>query len=327
MNSLLDSSQLVFIVSQPRSGSTLLQAILSNHPKVDTTSEHWILLRFASLLKPGLLRADFDMHTCADAFEDFLGKYDAVKEFENDTKRLLLKYYEKVQKNTGNLVIDKTPRYYEILPELLKLFPKAKIILLVRNPLASWASMMKTWQRYDLYNLCKHHRRDILQAPLLIQEFYQNHTDDKRVKKITFEELLASSEKIVKELCDWLEIKYSAEMLNYGNNVKFRGKYGDPIGVNKYTSLQSHKLDQLKCDKHPAVSYKELLNGYAHFLGKSFLNEYGNYKVREAKKSLKFTYFKFYCDHFNLFERYNFTSLLRVLLRYSSLKIFTKLFN
>ena len=56
---------LIFIVSQPRSGSTLLQNLLSNNTQVNTASEPWILLRLAPFFKPSLINATFDYKLAA----------------------------------------------------------------------------------------------------------------------------------------------------------------------------------------------------------------------------------------------------------------------
>jgi hypothetical protein len=317
---MLDESKLVFIVSQPRAGSTLLQAVLSNHSEVDTISEHWMLLQFASFLKPSLLDGKFDRVTCQDAFEDFLRKKGLENNFKLDIKSLLLKYYSEIQTNESNLVLDKTPRYYELLPEIFGLFPKAKIILLIRDPLSSFASMMKTWGRFDYHSLCLHHRRDIMYAPFMIHDFHKRHSEDNRVKKITYESLLSSPEKVIENLCFWLNIDYNPTMLKYGNNDKFRGKYGDQIGVCKYNSLQPSPKNQSE-EEEKSRLFTKLLKGYAHCLGASFLKEYGNYDSPKAKPSFAFAFFKFYCQHFSIFEKYNFSTLLSIFIKYSIFKV------
>lgn len=322
---MLQEDKLVFIVSQPRAGSTLLQAVLSNHSKVDTTSEHWMLLQFAAFIKPSLLNADFDMITCNDAFRDFLNKRDLKIEFKKDLKSFLLGYYESVQQNSNNLIIDKTPRYYEILPEILELFPNAKIILLVRNPLATLASMIKTWQRHDMYSLSLHHRRDIFHAPFLIHEFYTKHASDKRVKKITYEDLLDTPKNVISELCVWLGIQYTPEMLNYADNPKFRGKYGDPVGVNKKTKLSTDSMGNPLNSQRDYITNDKFLNGYAHYLGAAFLEAYGNYSASKAKPSLKFKLFKLYCEYFTLFEKYNVKRMFAIITKYSVLRLFVNL--
>src|SRR5207244_4522699 len=43
------------------------------------------------------------------------------------------------------LLVDKTPRYYQILPELSRLFPTAHQIWLKRSPLDVIASCKNTW--------------------------------------------------------------------------------------------------------------------------------------------------------------------------------------
>ena len=61
--------------------------------------------------------------------------------YKGEVKKLALQLYSK-EGLPGKYVLDKTPRYYHILPELLELFPKAKFVLLQRNPLSVFASIL-----------------------------------------------------------------------------------------------------------------------------------------------------------------------------------------
>jgi len=60
--------------------------------------------------------------------------------------------------------LDKTPRYYYILPEIHEAFPEAHIIVLFRNPLAVLASILTTWVEDDWLSLHRY-RDDLLEAP------------------------------------------------------------------------------------------------------------------------------------------------------------------
>jgi len=51
--------------------------------------------------------------------------------------------------------LDKTPRYYFIIPELKNVFPEAKFIILLRNPLAVLSSILNTWFQNNLQALQK----------------------------------------------------------------------------------------------------------------------------------------------------------------------------
>ena len=50
-NKLFNEKNLIFIISPPRSGSTLLQRILNNSSEIETTSEPWFLLHYLGIKK------------------------------------------------------------------------------------------------------------------------------------------------------------------------------------------------------------------------------------------------------------------------------------
>jgi len=61
-------------------------------------------------------------------------------------RQMTLNLYGGVLQNSGKrYFLDKTPRYYYILPELYRTFPEAKYILLLRNPLAILCSIFNTF--------------------------------------------------------------------------------------------------------------------------------------------------------------------------------------
>ena len=78
--------------------------------------------------------------------------------------------YESALRPTGKrLFLDKTPRYYFICDELRRVFPKAKFIFLLRNPLAVLASILETWVKQD-WSILRWYQADLLQAPRLIAD-------------------------------------------------------------------------------------------------------------------------------------------------------------
>ena len=51
---------LIFIISQPRAGSTLLQRILGGHPEIHTAAEPWIMLHPLYALKSKGCSAEYN---------------------------------------------------------------------------------------------------------------------------------------------------------------------------------------------------------------------------------------------------------------------------
>ena len=163
---MTDESKLIFLVSQPRSGSTLLQKLVSNNELVDTVSEPWLLLPLLSIYKPDLINAEYNYPVSIKGFFDYLQKKGNENEFRQEYKKLILSLYK--VKDSPQFFIDKTPRYYEMLPEIMQLFPNAKYLILKRNPFASLQSMLSTWSNGKIdYKLFMTFYRDFLAAPFL----------------------------------------------------------------------------------------------------------------------------------------------------------------
>lgn len=222
----MKEEQLIFIVSQPRSGSTYLQSLLSNNNFVNTSSEHWSLLHFASLVKPSLVKGGYDAAVANDAFSDYLQKNPNLP-IQEKKKEFLLSIYEPLAENY-TYVIDKTPRYYEILDEILQLFPKSRILILLRDPVSVLKSIIRTWH-IDSLKMLKYYERDILLAPTLIESFIKSHSDNKNVCVVQYEELVNNPQDELQTLMQWLNIPFAPEMLEIANNSKVKGKYGDPF--------------------------------------------------------------------------------------------------
>jgi O-antigen biosynthesis protein len=136
---LLPPSKLMLLLSAPRSGSTILAHVLANTGRIYCESEAWILLALEQFGRINL-RSEYGSWHVAKATEDFVGtSRDRLME---DVARLI--YASKLPPGR-EFFLDKTPRYYWIIPFIRRLFPDEKIIVLERNPLDIAASFKTTW--------------------------------------------------------------------------------------------------------------------------------------------------------------------------------------
>ena len=110
----------VFIVGMPRSGTTLVEQIISSHPLVTGAGELSFVSQFGSSLAVGQAPIN------AEALKTFRGEY------LNALKR----------RSEGNAVVtDKMPHNFRFLALINAAFPEAKIIHVKRDPAAvCWAN-------------------------------------------------------------------------------------------------------------------------------------------------------------------------------------------
>lgn len=271
---MIDESKLVFIISQPRSGSTMLQKLVSNNEYVDTVSEPWLLLPLLSVYRPELIQAKYNYRVAMKGFNDYLQKKDATDEFRTELKKLILGLYK--MKSDSHYFIDKTPRYYEILPEIASFFPGAKFLVLKRNLFASLNSMLTTWSKGKVdYVDFERYYRDFLSAPFLIQEFCETHGNAPNVMVVKYEEVLATPETKVKEMYEWLGIPFNADVLQVEKNEKVKGIFGDDVYKKKpLEGIKSNHSDSWR-ENLSNKEFRRLFAGYQEFLTPDFIRRYG----------------------------------------------------
>lgn len=249
---------------------------------MNTCSEPWILLTFANQLKPELIEAEFDNTIAVDAFQDYLYKQTRF-DFKRNLKEFLLQIYRPLKGNY-KFIIDKTPRYWEIIEEVYELFPEAKFIILKRNPIDVAQSMVRTWAIPTIERLLPF-RRDLLIAPKKLNDFILLNGSRDNVYTLRYEDLVNDEKTTVNNLYSWLGIGYNDQIFKLGENKKIKGKYGDPFQNNDGASLKSkQKADAFEIPEE----LNRLIMGYGNYLGKSFLDSYGGYAVEISEYTREF---------------------------------------
>jgi len=216
-NSHLSDHKFIFLASQPRSGSTMLQAILGTHSRIHTSSEPWIAFYPLLAFKKGAIEAIINADWASTGMEAFLGENQISRSFyEEKAGEFIAAFYNQALEKSGkDIFLDKTPRYYEILPELARVFPASKIILLQRDPLWVIKSILKSWVKEESSRLF-YYTRDLFSAIDQILEFKLNSPGNQLSLK--YEDLTAEPERQVQDICGFLGIEYESAMLNYERN-------------------------------------------------------------------------------------------------------------
>lgn len=290
---MISGTNLVFLISQPRSGSTLVQSIISNNPSVETASEPWLLLPFLGYFQSGVHGAVYNYEWMRFGLNDFITKKIGDQRFKQHLCDFLISVYTILATKESSYILDKTPRYYEIAPLIREFFPGAKFIVLKRNPFAVFNSIIRTWKVYSIDQLYNY-KNDLLKAPFAIQKFLDTCSGDPNVLEVQYETLMADPIKGFKNIYDWLGIPFHEGVLDYSKNDKFRGQYGDQVGIKKNARPVSDKGDSWKGLLENKF-WSGLLRGYSAFLGAQFLDTYGDYRSLDSSRTEEFTYFQFVC--------------------------------
>ncbi|NJD05520.1 MAG: sulfotransferase [Methylococcaceae bacterium] len=223
--------RLLFLISQPRAGSTMTQKILGCNPDVHTLSEPWLMLHPLYALKASGHTAEYNAAIAAAALRDFLSACDLDEQaYYGLLGETYGKLYQSALDQAGKrYFLDKTPRYYLIIPELAQTFPAAQFIILLRNPLAVLCSLCSSYVKGNWGGIAEY-QPDILDAPRLLLEGVQSL--GKRAIVIRYEAILANPEQRIRELCDRLGLAYRDEMIVYGAGSSAQWRLGDKKQVN-----------------------------------------------------------------------------------------------
>ncbi|KAF0191113.1 MAG: sulfotransferase [Gammaproteobacteria bacterium] len=255
---------LIFIISQPRSGSTLLQRVLAGHPEIQTSAETWMMLHPVYALKDSGIDTEYNAKFSRQGMLEFLTHYTDGEEVHLDAIREWARiiYGNAIAKGGKTYFLDKTPRYFFIIPELYRLFPKAKFIFLIRNPMAVLASELSTYVNGD-WKVLGIFRPDLIHAPQYLLDGIQLLGDSAVV--IRYEDFVRTPEKSITALCNQLGITYHESMLNYDKTPKPIGSMNDPVGIDQHTRPSAASVDKwrnMSSDpqaRHFAISYLDVL--------------------------------------------------------------------
>jgi len=269
--------QLIFLISQPRSGSTLLQHLLGGHTQILTAPEPWLMLNWIYGTRESGITAEYNSKYASLAVKDFLERIPNGSELYRRAIACAASsiYTAALQAGGKRFFLDKTPRYYFIAEELFEIFPQATYIFLLRNPLSVFASILQTnfsgnWKKM----LAQEDRRhDLITAPKLIADAVENMTEN--VIVIRYEELVIDPVSTLRPICEKLGVKLEPEMLRYGGRVEFKETtFIDPRSIYKHDQVVDSYVDRWR-ELLDSPEKRMLAEAYVRTLDSRALDFYG----------------------------------------------------
>ena len=223
------SDQPIFIVGCERSGTTMLRLMLNEHSNIALPPQ----TKFSrKLYKRRMLFGDLSNGENKDKIIDWM------LERETSTKLIDLKldlgHLRKswddcttIGKITGTVFQqysqtrhksrwgDKRPYYIRYIPQLLKLYPDARIIHVIRNGHDCIASLkrMPWWKKNSIHSMLnwRHSIRMGVKASGAFKDQFL---------EVRYEDIVRHPENQLKIICDFINVKYESGMLDFHLNTE-----------------------------------------------------------------------------------------------------------
>ena len=218
-----EGENLVFLLSMPRAGSTIVSLLLGSHSKIFCPPEPWFLLKVSALTQPGDISSVFDDEWATKGTKDFLQS----DIFVEAARAFAATAYNKHLLASGKTIfVDKTPRYYHILPFIEQLFPKARKIWLKRNLLDLALSYKNAWgmgaeiiagQRFTFASF------DFAVGLFNLEAYFKDPSPHKL--EVQYEALVQSPAETLADVCRFMNIQFEAGMLDYAQNKELISRH------------------------------------------------------------------------------------------------------
>lgn len=226
--------KLIFVISPPRAGSTLLQRMLGAHSQVFTHPEPHLITPLAHLgVYYNVDKAPFDHINAAEAMRSFIDGLPNKEADYLDAARAYADtlYGRMLATSDRSRFLDKTPAYALVLPFLERLYPKAKYVVLTRHPLAVFSSFANSFFNGDYTEA--HTFNPILSRYVpAMAEFVRR--DAVPICQVAYESLVANPEVELARIFSFLELPNEPGAVQYGKAGKMKEGMGDPINVQRH---------------------------------------------------------------------------------------------
>jgi len=224
----------VFLVGFPRSGTTLLDTILRSHPKIKVIEEKPMVLKMVDKIK------NKDLYSLKDI------NVSEIKNLQKEYLTELSKYID--VENKSNLYIDKLPLNLINTGEIVRIFPNAKFIFVLRHPMDCVLScFMQDFNLNDaMSNFLNLEDATILYKKTM--ELWNQYTSILKVNYISikYENLIQNFEASIKIIIKFLNLNWNKSLLNYRETAIKRERISTPSYYQVIQPIYKHANQRWK---------------------------------------------------------------------------------
>ncbi len=223
----------LFITGMWRSGSSLLYALLNKHPRVGLMYEADLTLMREAFWFPrhkgwarrweawnkAMSRHSLEITNLPDARRSFHAVFEFV-------------HKDYARRKGADIWGDKSPDLYDRMVPLSKEFPGARFIVVWRQPGATISSMQAAAAKGARF-----FQKDGMTLRGLLGNMILRRQCDRLIEpgvpvcEIEYEELVADTERVMRRICEFLEIPFDAAV------VSLEGSHCEPLHAGEHHSL------------------------------------------------------------------------------------------
>ncbi len=222
----LQELPMFFILGRPRSGTTLLRTLFDAHPNVAIPLEcafiinmeskygnvkNWDEEKLLSFFTDVQLHIKFDTWKLnLDDLKADLLLYKGEYTFQDICKVVYLNYNSIFNKEKIAWIGDKNPVYATYTPKLLKLFPDAKFIHLMRDPRDNIISLKNVDFEGPFVALLAYRWVHSAKRIFRLKQKYPE-----RFYTIRYEDLVKDPHRYYREMCDFLNVPFNSLVFDF----------------------------------------------------------------------------------------------------------------
>jgi len=201
----LKAKQPIFIIGMPRSGTTLVEQIISSHKKIYGADE---------------------MNILSNLISEILKEFSNSNNYELNKKSALLirhKYLSTLSdlNVSENIITDKWPLNFQYVGFILAAFPEAKIVHLKRDARATCWSIYKHFFS-DIANGWAYNLKDLAGFYNMYSEMmtFWHELFPNKIYDISYEELTLNQEEETRKLLEYCDLDWDENCLNFHENKR-----------------------------------------------------------------------------------------------------------